>query len=305
MSVTRQRPPGVGPPNERDTTPWVPGRPLWQQFLIGAVGVLLVVGAILLVVRFWAIPALQSRGADTGIAGEATLAALQTQQALTPRPAATSAVTPAVQPAVAPTAPPTPAATAVPTPAPAVVPTLAPASQPTPQMTTAPVAQPTELPSASLPTAAFGTVVPMINGTPYPIPTPSPEDVRAVSDAYLEFWSAYSNAFLILDSTPLDQVAAADELATLQQDIESDRAQGRAEKVDIRHQFRVLLVINGQAAVQDDMHDSTIYVDAATQQPLPSQSTPASPDQAPELKVILKLEFIDDTWKVVQVMRQP
>ena len=86
MSVTRQRPPGVGPPNERDTTPWVPGRPLWQQFLIGAVGVLLVVGAILLAVRFWAIPALQSRGADTGIAGEATLAALQTQQALTPRP---------------------------------------------------------------------------------------------------------------------------------------------------------------------------------------------------------------------------
>ena len=81
MSVTRQRPPGVGPPSEHDTTPWVPGRPLWQQFLIGAVGVLLVVGAILLVVRFWAIPALQSRGADNGIAGEATLAALQTQQA--------------------------------------------------------------------------------------------------------------------------------------------------------------------------------------------------------------------------------
>src|SRR6266536_2225731 len=140
MSVTRQRPPGVGPPNERDTTPWVPGRPLWQQFLIGAVGVLLVVGVVLLVVRFWAIPALQSRGADNGIAGEATLAALQTQQALTPRPAATSAV----------------------------VPTLAPTSQPTPQATTAPVAQATELPSDNLPTAAFGTVGPMINGTPYP-----------------------------------------------------------------------------------------------------------------------------------------
>src|SRR6266567_8837757 len=108
MSVTRQRPPGVGPPNEHDTTPWVPDRPLWQQFLIGAVGVLLVVGVILLVVRFWAIPALQSRGADTGIAGEATLAALQTQQALTPRPAATSAMTPAVQPPVAPTPVPTP-----------------------------------------------------------------------------------------------------------------------------------------------------------------------------------------------------
>src|SRR5713226_3863774 len=140
MSVTRQRPPGVGPPSEHDTTPWVPDRPLWQQFLIGAVGVLLVVGAILLVVRFWAIPALQSRGADTGIAGEATLAALQTQQALTPRATATSAVAPAVQPAVAPTAARTPAATAVPTPAPV----LAPTSQPTPQPTAGP-RPPTEL----------------------------------------------------------------------------------------------------------------------------------------------------------------
>src|SRR6266700_7831740 len=142
MSVTRQRPPGVGPPNDRDTTPWVPGRPLWQQFLIGAVGVLLVVGAILLVVRFWAIPALQSRGADAGLAGEATLTALQTQQALTPRAAATSAVAPAVQPAAAPTAAPTPAATVVATPTPAVAPTLAPTSQPTSQTIVIPAAQP-------------------------------------------------------------------------------------------------------------------------------------------------------------------
>src|SRR6266702_8215052 len=137
MSVTRQRPPGVGPPNERDTTPWVPGRPLWQQFLIGAVGVLLVVGAILLVVRFWAIPALQSRGSDAGIAGEATLAALQTQQALTPRPTVTSVVAPAVQPTALPTKAPTPLATT----APAVAPTTIPTAQPTPAPTVAAVAQ--------------------------------------------------------------------------------------------------------------------------------------------------------------------
>src|SRR5216684_4165536 len=157
MSVIRQRPPGVGPPNEHDTTTWGPGRPLWQQFLIGAVGVLLVVGAILLVVRFWAIPALQSRGADNGIAGEATLAALQTQQALTPRPAATSAVAPAVQPAVAPTAAPTPAVTAVPTPAPAEAPTRAPTAQPTPQTTVAPARQPTGASLGAPATAGLGT----------------------------------------------------------------------------------------------------------------------------------------------------
>src|ERR1700686_4486088 len=164
MSVTRQRPPGVGPPNEHDTTPLGPGRPLWQQFLIGAVGVLLVVGAILLVVRFWAIPALQSRGADTGIAGEATLAALQTQQALTPRATATSAVAPAVQPAVAPTAARTPAATAVPILAPVVAPTRAPTSQPTPQSTAGPAAKGTVVVSGNSTAVASGTEVPTMNG---------------------------------------------------------------------------------------------------------------------------------------------
>src|SRR5712692_5533443 len=104
MSVTPQRPPGLGPSDGHDAPPWPSGRPLWQQFLIGAVLVLLVVGIILAVVRLWAIPMLQSRGSDAGVAGEATLAALQTQQALTPRPTATGAVAPAVQPAVAPTA---------------------------------------------------------------------------------------------------------------------------------------------------------------------------------------------------------
>src|SRR6266536_3913139 len=124
MSTRPPRPPQLETPEEHDRAAGlVPGRPLWQQFLIGAIGVLLIVGVILLVVRVWATPALQSRGTDAGIAGEATLAALQTQQALTPRPTATSAVAPAVQPTAAPTTAPTPVATVAPVVAPTTVPT--------------------------------------------------------------------------------------------------------------------------------------------------------------------------------------
>ena len=300
MSVTRQRPPGVGPPNERDTTPWVPGRPLWQQFLIGAVGVFLVVGAILLAVRFWAIPALQSRGADTGIAGEATLAALQTQQALTPRPAATSAVAPAVQPTVAPTAARTPAVTAVPTPAPAVAPTLAPTSQPTPQTIVIPAAQSTTAPSSAPATAGLGTEVPTADGTPYPLPTASPEVAAAVSDAYMHYWSVRADALLALDSSGLDQVAGGGELAALDKNIESFRGQGRALRTDVQHQFSVLTVINDQAVVTDHFRDSSIYVDPVTHVPLPGQVAPGSPDEAPEVGVLYKLELINEAWKVVQ-----
>ena len=300
MSVTRQRPPGVGPPSEHDTTPWVPGRPLWQQFLMGGVGVLLVVGAILLVVRFWAIPALQSRGADAGIAGEATLTALQTQQALTPRPAATSAVAPAVQPAVAPTAAPTPAVTTVPAPAPAVAPTLAPTAQPTPQTIVIPAAQSTTAPSSAPATAGLGTEVPTADGTPYPLPTASPEVAVAVSDAYMHYWSVRADALLALDSSGLDQVAAGDELAALDKNIDSFREQGRALRTDVQHQFSVLTVINDQAVVTDHFRDSSIYVDPVTHEPLPGQVAPGSPDEAPEIGVLYKLELIDEAWKVVQ-----
>ena len=138
-----------------------------------------------------------------------------------------------------------------------------------------------------------------MNGTPDALPTPSPEMVKAVSDAYLQFWSVYSDAFLNLDPTLLDQVAAGNELTVLQHDIEADRAQNRALKTDVRHQFAVLVAIADQAVVTDDIRDSSIYVDVETQEPIPSQ-VPVSPDQAPEYKGVYRLQFIDNKWKVVE-----
>ncbi len=288
MSLTRQRPPGVGPSNGQETTSWVPGRPLWQQFLIGAVSVLLVVGAILLVVRVWAVPALQARGSDSGIAGEATLAALQTQQAIAPRPIATSGVAVVVEATPVPTSAPTAAAK------PAVV------SQPTPQTTGAPAAQATVAPSGNSAGVAVGTEVPSLNGTPYPLPTPSPEMAKAVSDAYLRYWSVRGDALLSLDPSGLVETAAGDELAALEKNIESDRAQGRALKTDVQHQLSVLTVIDGQAVVTDHFRDSSIYLDPATHAPLPGQVAPSSPDKAPEIGVLYKLKLINGAWKVVQ-----
>jgi hypothetical protein len=296
MSVKPQRPPGLGPPDGHNTSPWPSGRPLWQQFLIGAVVVLLVVGVILAVVRLWAIPTLQSRGSDAGVAGAATLGALQTQQALTPRPTTTSLVAPALQPTSAAT--PTAGITTLPTVVLAPAPTAAPTARPTAQPTAASAAQPTRLPGSA--TSATGTVVPSLNGTPYPLPTAPPDVTAAVSQAYLRYWSVRADALLSLDPAGLDQVAAQDELAALESNIESDRAQGRALKTDVQHQFSVLTVIDDQAVVTDHFRDSSIYVAAGTRDPLPGQVAPASPDQAPEVGVLYKLQLIDGTWKVVQ-----
>src|SRR6266542_2470484 len=299
MSVTPQRPPGLGPPDGHDTAPWRSGRPLWQQFLIGAVGVLLVVGVILIVVRLWAIPALQSRGAEVGVAGEATLTALQTQQALTPRP------TPTVAPMVQPTTAPTVAPTLAPTPAPAVAPTGVPTVQPT--ATVAAVVQPAEITSPA-PTApplvgdvveVNGTPVLAVNGTPLPLPTVRPDMAAAVLDAYQRYWSVRADALLRLDPTGLDQIATGDELAALDKNIEDLRAQGRAVKTDVQHHMSVLTAFDDKALVSDRIRDSSVYVSPEDNQPLPGEVAPSSPDEAPEVTSVYELELVDGTWKVV------
>jgi len=147
---------------------------------------------------------------------------------------------------------------------------------------------------------AVGTGLPTANGNPNSLPTPSPEMMKAVSEAYLQFWSVYTNAFLTLDPTPLDQVAAGDELTVLQHDIEANRSQGRALKTDVQHQFAVIVAIKDQAVVTDDIRDSSIYVDPETQELLPGQVAPTSPDQASEYKGVYRLQLINNTWKVVE-----
>jgi hypothetical protein len=296
MSVTPQRPPGLGPPDGHNAPLWPSGRPLWQQFLIGAVVVLLMVGVILAVVRLWAIPTLQSRGSDAGVAGAATLGALQTQQALTPGPTAA----PVVQPAP-PTAP-----TLAPTPAPALAPTVVPTVQPTRAPTVVSVAQPVQTSTGAATAAPPGAVVVEVNGTPVleangtplPLPTAATDVAAAVSNAYLRYWSVRSDALLNLDPTGLDQVAAGDELSALNKDISNLGGQGRALKTDVQHHMSVLTVFDDKALVSDRIRDSSVFVSPETQQPLPGQVAPASPDEAPEMTIVYELALIDGTWKV-------
>src|SRR5712692_127470 len=105
-----------------------PVRPIWQGGLIWLGGLIVLLVVLGLAARYLLLPALNG-GASTQSAAEAHLSALQTQEALTPRPTVlpTPATTPVpavvAQPTVAPTAPPTglrPTATAAVTPQPTI-----------------------------------------------------------------------------------------------------------------------------------------------------------------------------------------
>ncbi len=127
-----------------------------------------------------------------------------TQQALTPAPTYTVAVAAAAQP--------TSFATLVP----AV----------TPYVTSAPTALP----------ALAATPPAVSTAAPADLPTPTPDQAAEIAVAYGNYFDVTGQALLNLDATPLDQVAAGQSLAGLEQTIEEDRAQGRALQTNVQHE---------------------------------------------------------------------
>jgi hypothetical protein len=219
-------------------------------------------------------------------------------QPVTPQPVqATSAPVVVPAPTVAPAATPE-VATTVPAAAPQPATTAAPAaatSAPTPVGTQASAPGGQTEPARTVTAEAAGSEA----ATPTPLPTVAPELAAEVSDAYTRYWQAKANAFLALDSAPLDAVAAGNELAALRKDIDDDRAQGRAIRVKVQSNFIVLYANEDQAQVADRLRDLSVYVDPSTQQPLPGEAEPVSSELAPEIHAIYQLRRIDGVWKVV------
>jgi hypothetical protein len=243
-----------------------PIRPVWQGALIWLFGIGLLLVVVSLALRFLVVPALSGSSAPS--AAEAHLGALQTQEALTPQPTTVPVRVPTTAPAVVPTA------------------VLAPAAQPqvaTPPATTAPT------PPAAVSATLSGAT---------PLPTVTPRLAAEVSDAYLRYFQVSADALLKLDSSRLADVATDGELSALAQSIEDDRAQGRALKTDVQHNFVVLSVQNDEAQVADQFRDSSFFVDPVTQEVLPGQVIPNSPDTAPLVRIVYRLQRIDGTWKV-------
>jgi hypothetical protein len=176
------RPTTHEPKHLPDEIPTRPVRGSVRMLLIGAAGVIVVLGALVGALKFLVIPGLE--GSDDGSYArvQATIGALQTQQAVGPRPV---------------TAPPA-AATVQPTLAPKPAPTAAPAV-------------PTPDPGTPVPVAGSAAV----NVTATPRATVSPALEAEVSQAYLRYFQVSSDALRVRDPSALDSVATGDELTLL------------------------------------------------------------------------------------------
>jgi hypothetical protein len=240
---------------------------------------MVVIAALLAAIRVFLFPVWEanSEGAHQVATAQVQLSAAMTQEALRPMLTATASPRLAVTPVSAP----------------ASLPTQAIATQAS-LPTQAQQASPTELALATnTPVASSGVVVTNL-------PTPNPDQAAEIAAAYKKYFDTRSEALLNLNPSLLDDVAAGQSLAGLQQTIEDDRAQGKALQTNVEHeQVYVIGFQDDRADVSDLYRDSSIFVDPVTHSPLPGQVAPASPDSAPEVSVVYHLQRIDGVWKVV------
>lgn len=244
-----------------------------RVFILGAIVIVVLVAAVLAAIRTFVFPIWEanSEGVRQVATAQAQLSVAMTQEALTPAPTATTEVGAPVQP--------TSVQMALPTSTSIVV-------------------------QATAPT----TPIPLFAGTPIAaalpaLPTPTADQAAEIAAAYEEYFNVTSDALLNLDASKLSDVAADQELAALEQNIQEDRSQERALDTNVEHDFYVIGYLGDEAEVADRYKDSSIYVDPVTHAPLPGQVAPASPDVAPTVSVIYRLRRIDGTWKVVSGQR--
>ncbi|MDP2674595.1 MAG: hypothetical protein Q8Q00_06790 [Dehalococcoidia bacterium] len=137
---------------------------------------------------------------------------------------------------------------------------------------------------------------PAATATAEATPTPALED--QVSEAYLRYWDAYSDALFELDATLAQGVASGEELDRIREEIDGLRSQGLALKVVVEHNLAVIEASEDSATVFDEVVNNSFFVDAETKEP------PQAEGSGEVLQDTFHLEKLDGQWMVVRSTRQ-
>lgn len=279
------------------------GRQLLRMFLPVAAAIVVFITALILVLKFLVIPAMDRSDPAVQARALATIGALQTQEAvtrtqrtLTPEPASTPPPVSAAQPQVAtaqPVAQPTPVPTAVG--APAATPVTASngsTTAPPPPSSATPV-QP-DIDTGDVPASSA-------SAEPLAAPTVDPVAQAEVLQAYAHYWQQRTLAFRDLDPSLLADAAAGPELDALTSGIEQLRSEDQAIRTHIIHHVLALPTAPGEAVIADEYEDLSVYVDFQTKAPI----DPSNPDPqtGPTVKVRKVLQKLDGVWKVTASVR--
>jgi hypothetical protein len=153
-----------------------------------------------------------------------------------------------------------------------------------------------EAPTRISPTPSPWSTAPAAGASPSS--DPDPRLVQEIEDAYRRYWDVYSAALFDLETSRLADVAAADELRRMQDEVEDLKRRNRAARVVITHSFLVLDVTPTEATVYDELRDSSFYIDPVTKEP------PQAGDPRHLVKDIFHLKRVDGVWMVIKHLRQ-
>lgn len=126
-----------------------------------------------------------------------------------------------------------------------------------------------------------------------PDSSPSPTtDVRAqVEQAYLRQWDVYAEANLKLDTSRLEEVLTGDALRIVRDQIEEQKAKNQPVRIRVEHDYRILLVDEMTATVEDNYVNHSQRLDLKTGQPV-------EPDPNQRVRRTYTLKKVNGTWKV-------
>jgi hypothetical protein len=115
--------------------------------------------------------------------------------------------------------------------------------------------------------------------------------------AYNRSWQVYADALLRLDPSRLGSAFAGSALRAAQQEVATQKANNQPVRIEVEHHPRVLLVTATDGVVADEGVNHSVVLDPAT-------GKPTEPDPNERFRERRSFKFLDDSWKVVEIIEE-
>lgn len=122
------------------------------------------------------------------------------------------------------------------------------------------------------------------------------KDVHAqVERAYLGFWKAWGTANETLDPSVLEEAMTGEALDEARSLIEEARTKNEPVRIRVQHDYRIAIVNDATATVDDTFVDRSVRLDPKTKEPTGTEANKS-------LRNSYTLKKVDGKWKVAEII---
>jgi hypothetical protein len=128
--------------------------------------------------------------------------------------------------------------------------------------------------------------------------TPTPTQTNAkveIERAYLAYWDAYTKALIKLDAAPFDGITMGEALDAARSFVQEQTAKNQPIRVRVEHNYRIALVREDFASVDDTFISHSVRLDGNTKEPI-------EPDPKTSIRNSYTLRKVEGKWKVAEII---